>query len=121
MPGDRFGLGTDERLTSALTTFQPSAQLSTELCFATAAVVRARYSFRAEQSWEGFRYRIREEQSPDAVAGTVESTSAMSGRRTSAFTIATTRRAAGSDCRHCSSAADRASPRALAHSRQLRA
>ena len=39
--------------------------------FATPAVVIARYSFSAEQSWEGFRYRIPEERSPAAVAAAV--------------------------------------------------
>jgi hypothetical protein len=33
--------------------------------------VRARYSFSAEQSWEVFRYHIREEQAPAAVAAAV--------------------------------------------------
>ncbi len=39
--------------------------------FAKAAVVRARDSFGAEQSWEGSRYRIPEERSPAAVAAAV--------------------------------------------------
>ena len=39
--------------------------------FATAAVVRARYSFSAEHSWEGSAISIREEQSRAAVAPAV--------------------------------------------------
>jgi hypothetical protein len=39
--------------------------------YATAAVVRARYSLSAEQSWEGFATAFREEQARAAVAAAV--------------------------------------------------
>ena len=55
--------------------------LVARFCSATAAVVRARYSFSAGQSWEGSRYRIREEQSPAAVAAAVAMQSPAVGAR----------------------------------------
>jgi hypothetical protein len=49
----------------------PSEAPPSGLRNATAAVVRARDSFGAEQSWEGSRYCIPEERSPAAVAAAV--------------------------------------------------
>jgi hypothetical protein len=52
-------------------TFQVLARLTPGVCFATAAVVRARYSFQRGAVVGWLRHSIREEQSPAAVAAGV--------------------------------------------------